>query len=388
MRILWSSNAIWAHTGYGVQAKYLLPRFQKMGHEVAQFAWYGLAGARLKLNEMTIYPKARDIWGNDVIGAHAADFKADLVISLQDIWVLPDDYRERVGRPWAAWFPVDQSPVPPRVIDMAKRADYPIVYSRFGEKQMREAGLECRYIPHGVDCEMFAPKDRCKSRKRFGLDDDVFMVAMIGANKGMPSRKGFPEALKAFSAFHAQHNDALLYLHTLETANASGVDFDVLIKSIENFPRDAVRFVDQYQYLCGLPDAYMADVYNSADVLLQPSYNEGFGLPIIEAQACGCPVLINDCTSMSELVFSGRAIKPLQEFYTPLGGWVNIPDINGFVEGLEWAYDMAHGEKAREWTRDKARQGALPYNWDTVVDEYWQPFLAEVAADIKETTSL
>jgi len=163
------------------------------------------------------------------------------------------------------------------------------------------------------------------------------------------------------------------------------VDFDVLIKSIEGFPRDAIRFVDQYAYLGGLPEEYLVDVYNSADVLLQPSYGEGFGIPIIEAQACGCPVLVNDCTSMTELVFSGKAITPLQQFFTPLGGWVSIPDIHGFVAGLEWAYDMANGEQAQEWVRERARQGALAYDWDKVVEEYWRPFLEMVEAGICES---
>lgn len=383
MRILWSSNALWAHTGYGIQAKYLLPRFQKMGHEVAQFAWYGLQGAKLKLNGMMIYPKAFDPWGNDVIGAHAADFKADLVISLQDIWVLPDDYRELVGRPWACWFPVDMKPVPPKVADMAKRADYPITYSRFGTEEMRKAGVECHYIPHGVDCNVFRPKDRQECRKRFDIEPDTFFVAMVGANKGFPSRKGFPEALQAFKLFHDKHPDSMLYMHTTETDIKGGVNFDALIQGIEGFPKDAIRFVDQYAYLGGLPEEYLADVYNSADVLLQPSYGEGFGIPIIEAQACGCPVLVNDCTSMTELVFSGKAIKPLQKFFTPLGGWISIPDINAFVEGLEWAHGMANGEQAQEWTREKARQGALAYDWDTVVAEYWRPFLEMAEAEIR-----
>jgi len=55
------------------------------------------------------------------------------------------------------------------------------------------------------------------------------------------------------------------------------------------------------------------------------------------------------------------------------------------VEGLEWAYEMAHGEKAREWTRAKARQGAVAYDWDKVVDEYWRPFLETVEAEICES---
>ena len=92
------------HTGYGVQARYLLPRFKALGYEVAQFAWYGLQGASIMAGDIRLYPGLGDHFGSEVIGEHVAHFKADLVISLQDIWPLPEDYGERC-RParWAAW---------------------------------------------------------------------------------------------------------------------------------------------------------------------------------------------------------------------------------------------------------------------------------------------
>jgi len=387
MKILWSSNAIWDHTGYGVQAKYALPRFIKLGHEVAQFAWHGLQGSRLKWGDIWMYPLAFDLWGNDIIGAHAHDFGADLVISLQDIWVLPDDYPERLGGvPWACWFPVDQAPVPPKVLAMAKRAHYPITYSRFGQEEMRRAGLECRYIPHGVDCDVFKPLDRAECRERLEWPESPFVVAMVGTNKGVPSRKGFPEALMAFKLFHDRHDDAMLYLHCLEDDRRGGLRFDWLMRSIPDFPVDAVRFVDQYHYIVGLPDVYMADAYNAADVLLQPSYNEGFGIPLLEAQACGTPVLATDWTSMPELVFAGRTIERLQPFYWALGGWGMIPSVESIVEGLEWAYDTLGSEQGREWLATNARRGAMQYDWDKVVERHWKTFLEEVEADIKRAT--
>lgn len=387
MRILLSCNAIWATTGYGVQAKYILPLWRALGHQVAQFAWYGLQGAGLKLGsgdeELVIYPGYSDPWGNDVIGAHVEDFKADLVISLQDIWVLPENYAKTVGVPWACWFPIDQAPCPPVIVERAKTAAYPITYSHFGQETARKSGLETLYIPHGVDCNVFKPGDRHAAREKLKIPQDAFFVVMVGANKGCPSRKGFPEAFRAFKLFHDSHHDALLYVHALQETR-EGINLPQLMGSIDGFPKDAVRFVHPYSYLLGLAPQHMVDIYNAADVLLQSSYNEGFGLPIIEAQACGCPVLATNNTSMPELVFSGRMIDVIQEFYSPLnlGGWVGVPSIPSIVDGLEWAYDMAHGKEAQEWTRTKARQGALAYDWGLLVQQYWKPFLERVQADI------
>lgn len=42
-------------------------------------------------------------------------------------------------------------------------------------------------------------------------------------------------------------------------------------------------------------------IYSAADVLLFPSFHEGFGLPILEAMACGCPVITSNCSAMPEV---------------------------------------------------------------------------------------
>jgi len=242
---------MWAKTGYGVQAKYLLPRFQKMGHEVAQFAWYGLRGARIMAGDIPIYPGARDPWGHDIITAHVKDFRADVVVSLQDIWVLPEDYRERINVPWICWFPVDHDPPPSQVVARAKDADYPVVYSLFGLRAMREVGVECEYIPHGVDCEQYHPIPRAEAREKLGFPADAFLAGMVAANKGAPSRKAFPEQLQAFARFCQERPDLnpYLYLHTDYTTHDEGVDIRAIARSLGI--EDRLLYVDLYRYTLG-----------------------------------------------------------------------------------------------------------------------------------------
>lgn len=388
MRILWSSNAIWAHTGYGVQAKYLLPRFRALGHEVAQFAWYGLQGAKVQMGDILIYPCGYNAWGNDIIGAHAAHFRADVVISLMDIWVLPPNYRELVGRPWVCWFPVDHYPCPDAILERAKTADYPVTYSKFGQRAMRERGLDCHYIPHGVDTEVFRPGDQAEARRALKVPEDCgFLAVMVAANKGVPSRKAFPENLWAFAQFARKRKDLnpYVYLHTEIGTALGGVDIMKLAEALGIQGR--VLCVDQYLYRLGLPPEYLAQVYQAADVLLAASCNEGFGIPIIEAQACGCPVITTDWTSMPELTVNGISVTPAQLAWTPMNSWVAVPSVVGIYEAL-----LAIADRTEEEKRSLAAKGRetieREYSWDVCIERYWKPFLEQVEADLAGKGSL
>ena len=381
MRILWSANAIWAPTGYGIQGRSLLPRLKRLGHEVANHAWYGLQGGMMQAADITVYPAAFDPFGTDIIGAWVKDFKADLVLSLLDIWVLPEDYAQRC-RParWAAWFPVDSQPVPELVVKRSKACDYPVTYSHFGQQEAQRAGLSTRYIPHGIETLIFRPGDRAAARKRLGVREEAYLVSMVAANKGVPSRKAFPENFLAFAAFRERHPEAVLYVHALAGTASNGVDLIRLGRAC-GIPDDALLFVNQPNYIKGLPQQYLAWVYQASDVLLAASQSEGFGIPIVEAQACGCPVITTDCTSMPELTCNGIATAPAQPFWTGLDAWAAVPSVASIGEALEAIYARPPEEK-----RQAAAAGIdfvqERYDWDVCVRTFWEPFLAEVEADL------
>ncbi len=385
--LLWSSNAYWARTGYGVQAKYTLPRFMQMGITCYQFAFYGLQGGTMSIpmpeGTLTVLPQGHDQWGTDIIGDYVKQFDVDLLITLHDIFVVPQDYREKVGVPWLPWFPVDQKPVPEDVFLRARTADYPTTYSKFGAAQMKWAGLDCHYVPHGVDCNVYKPGDKAAAKRAFNLPDDSFLIAMVGANKGYPARKGYPEAALAFKEFQARHPEAYWYIHAVEHTQRGGVDFRQLFNAIEGFPRDHVRFCNQTGLILGFDEEYMVNVYNAADILWQPSYYEGFGIPLLEAQACGTPVIANGCTSMPELVWGGLIVEPLQPFLTPMHRWAGIPSIAGFVQATEQLYETLHHDPDASELQWAARVGAAAYDWDIVVQDYWVPLLQSVQDDLR-----
>lgn len=387
MNILFSSNGFWAHTGYATPVAALIPRLQALGHRIGNFAWYGLQGSKMEIGGVTVYPAVPDRtphcgFGVNVVGNHVADFEADLLVGVHDLWVMPLDYDERVKSKrkavrWMPWFPVDQTPAPSRVVELAKKADLPCTYSRWGVELMHQAGVATRYLPLGVDTAIFTPGDKAEARTRLGWPQGVYIVSMVAANKATPSRKAFPTAFRAFARLRKARPDldAHLYCHTNATTDEGGVDLRKLAQSCGVL--DRLMIPDGYQEAMGLPEEFLADVYRASDVLLCPSRTEGFGIPLIEAQACGCPVITNCFASMPELTVYGVSVEPAQLEWTPLDAWESIPSEDRAADALiDWA---GRTEAANADLREEKCQLIRQlYDWDVLVERYWKPLLAEV----------
>ena len=151
------------------------------------------------------------------------------------------------------------------------------------------------YLLNGSDGSVKTP------RELMGIGSDRFVVMMNAANKGIvPNRKSFGENLLAFSLFAKNHDDALLYLHTEQFGAMGGIDLVKLVNAV-GIPEHQVKFVDQFAYRNQIPNHILAGLYSMSDVLLAVSMGEGFGIPVIEAQACGTPVIVSDWTAQPEL---------------------------------------------------------------------------------------
>jgi len=386
-RVLWASNAPFSATGYGVQTAQVVERLTRDQHEVAIACNYGLQGAETMWNGgVKMYPCGVAGYSDDIMNAHAQHWAhgsdlPSLVVILFDVWALENPGIKQIPK-IAAWAPVDHQPAPPKVIAWLKRDNVmPIAMSRFAERMMADDGVESIYVPHAVEAifkptPSFADADgkMVTGRDLMGVDPDRFVVMMNSANKGRtPVRKCFGENLLAFSIFAKNHPDAMLYLHTEASAIATGVDLRALIRGC-GIPEDQVCFVDQYLYRMNLPQQALAALYSAADVLLATSAGEGFGVPVIEAQACGTRVIVSDWTAQSELVGDGWAVE-VQPLWDPYqDAWFATPMIPRIVDALEEAYAAERGPS------QQAVDFAADYDADIVYSKYWRPALEQLAA--------
>jgi glycosyltransferase involved in cell wall biosynthesis len=172
---------------------------------------------------------------------------------------------------------------------------------------LNNVDVNCFYVPHAIE-KVFKPtekivlenKDVLDTREFLGLPKDAFVVGMNAANKGTsPSRKAFAENFLAFSLFARKHSDAILYLHTDPTPAAGGLDLISLLKAV-GLKDTQYRFVDTYLYRTFINQETLASIYTEMDVLLATSFGEGFGIPTVEAQACGTPVIASNFMASQE----------------------------------------------------------------------------------------
>lgn len=384
MRILWVSNASWVPTGYGNQTKVTLPALQALGHNVGLFAYYGLDGAIVDMGGMIVYPSGTVPWGNDLVRAHAQQHKADLVISLMDVWVQEfwNDRFAEIGMRFAPWTPIDMTPVPEKIVERLRGVTSIIAMSRYGEAQLRQAGFDnVVYIPHAVDVNVFRPLDQAECRRALGIADDRFVIGMVAANTGRPSRKAIPEQILAFSKFRAQNPAAkpLIWLHMLKGHPAhDGIDIGPLLDNLGLVEGEDVVFSDQYRLSVGFNEQQMVQLYNAFDVLSAASLGEGFGLPILEAQACGTPVVCSDNTTGPELCMGGRLVKRMHPFWARLNAWVSVPDVDELAEHYAELYDTLRTTHRGTELQFDAHEGAQQYDIRRIVQEHWQPWLEDV----------
>ncbi len=141
----------------------------------------------------------------------------------------------------------------------------------------------------GVDERFRVVQDRAivdEAIQRYGLRSPY--VLYVG---GFDRRKNVDALVLAY-AQTAVRNEATLVL-----VGAGEQESARLLATVES-----AALENRVRILGYVPDDDLVLLYNGASAFIYPSLYEGFGLPVVEAMACGVPVLASNCTSLPEVV--------------------------------------------------------------------------------------
>lgn len=382
LKVIWTSNAKWAPSGYAQQTADIGRMFKKSGWDATNFAYinmFGQSGGIFTDSETGFrhYPIMDHLMGSDAMVHHSRHFGADIVISLLDVWTQNPQDLAQIPR-YIPWAPIDYDPMPAQMANVLRYANRIISMSKFGKEQLQNRGFASTYIPHHVDTDVFFPIDKKKRRAEAHMDPNTFIFGMVAANKDIMPRKSFQQVLEAFAQFLKNHPNSLLYIHT-NPDQPNGFP----IRAYSEFLGIGgnVGYPDRYKWNFDTPKAEMNNIYNVFDAYLAPSSSEGFCIPIIEAQATATPVITNNWTSMPELIIpdkSGFITKVGCKHFMPIGSYMAWPDAQDLYDKMELMFRSNRVEMGKAGLKNVKENYSLEKVWNTK----WLPFLKRLEQEI------
>jgi glycosyltransferase involved in cell wall biosynthesis len=186
-------------------------------------------------------------------------------------------------------------------------------------------------IPAGVDTSKFHPLDVSSDMERY--------ILFVGT---LEPRKNIPGLLKAWDEIKDQHPDVALFI-----AGTSGRVF-----------RESpyLNSDNRVRWLGYVSETELPALYAGADLFILPSLDEGFGLPALEAMACGTPVIVSDGGALPEVVGQAGMIFNLSN---PFGL------SNAINEGLLNA-------ALRISMKEKGLARTKLFSWQTTAESTWK----------------
>jgi len=189
-------------------------------------------------------------------------------------------------------------------------------------------------IPLAAGVPFQPPSNKESARRKAGeiIGTDAPFFLVVGHNN---RRKQHWLALEAF-ARAAPASWRLVLLQRQDTGRG-------LLKLANR-----LGITDRVVWLGPIKTDKMIALYQSAHALIQPSLYEGFGLPVLEAMACGCPVIASDLATLREVI-------------SDAGVFVRPTDVAGFASALG---QLARSEPRHAALSDAAHERARMFSWD------------------------
>lgn len=175
------------------------------------------------------------------------------------------------------------------------RSDVIITVSEFSKKEIIKyldiAGNQIAVVPNGVDCEKYSRKmdlnQIAATRNKYGIDGEYILY--MGT---LEPRKNIGILIEAYHILLGDNND----LPKLVIAGRKGWMYERLFQMVQEFGLE-----NQIIFTGYIEDSDCPVLMSGAKLFVFPSLYEGFGIPPLEAMACGTPVIVSDAEALLEV---------------------------------------------------------------------------------------
>jgi len=207
----------------------------------------------------------------------------DMPIAYYEAW---KDKEKELAKVFADWLPVGGLPSkrfarPEQKKREMELADLVLVPSSFVHKTINKfVDKQCALASYGVDTEFWRPRSNLKSESPIRF----IYVGQINI------RKGIPILLEAWKRAELPHAELLLVGPWL----------------ISDRKREFLN--ENIKYVGPCSPVELRNLYQSSDVFVFPSFFEGFGLVLLEAMACGLPILSSDASAAPDFLTDAAGV--------------------------------------------------------------------------------
>ena len=338
----------------------------------------------------------------EVINNAVKKYKIDLFFTLCDILIFSDKKGKGIEIPCACWWPCHYDPIDNRSIQSLKIFDriFSLCPTVTAMLMKILPDKHITFCPHIIEYEEDKSLKKEEIRKKFKIPLKSFVWLVNAKHYEQSNRKSYDDFMMAYLKFLKKHPNSYLYMNNANTRRVrcpldftipdkypvgtiikvkySDKDIDVpynpqykpgktysaqieltckespngiydikVLAKLLKIPEDKYHINDEE-----LTEQKLKELYHCADVLIAATKSEGFGLPVLEAQAVGLPVVTTDYLAMGDFTFNGISHKPLQKLYQPLqtAFWVQ-PSQEGIAKAAEdiknWSYRKRTANKIR-----------------------------------------
>ena len=244
-------------------------------------------------------PLPIELWTGGLDLFHAPDFflppvkaKTRTIVTVHDLSFVrePDSVMPGMARQLNTWVPRSVA-----------RADHVVAVSEATRQDLIELYQtppeKISTLHHGVT-ENFKPVTEAAElqavRQKYGLSSDPFILSL----STIQPRKNYQRLIQAFAE--------LAPSLSLAIGGSKGWRYDAVFEEVAK-----QGLTDRVHFLGFVAEADLPALYSAASLFVYPSLYEGFGLPILEAMACGAPVVASNQSSLPEVVGSaGLLVNP------------------------------------------------------------------------------